>query len=101
MNKLVFAAAAFAFSTLAHSAPRGEWFRNLSLEGAARASDLIVAVQVSEVTEVKLMRGGKGESVMYQYRLKPVKVLKGVFAREELSVGSSDLGLHRLEDMKA
>ncbi len=88
------------FNTLAHGAPREEWFRNLSLENAVAGSDLILAAQVVDVTEIKLMRGGKGESAMFQYKFKPARVLKGVFAREELSLGSADLGLHRAEDMK-
>ena len=88
------------FTTLAHAAPREEWFRNLSLENAVAGSDLILAAQVVDVTEIKLMRGGKGESAMFQYKFKPVRVLKGVFAREELSLGSADLGIYRSEDMK-
>ncbi len=101
MKKLPFAALCLlVFSAFAHAAPRQEWFRNLSLENAVATSDLILAAQVTEVTEIKLMRGGKGESAMYQYKFKPARVLKGVFARDELSLGSADLGLYRLDDMK-
>ncbi len=100
MNKLPLALWLLLFSTLAHAAPREEWFRNLALENAVATSDLIVAAQVTDVTEIKLMHGGKGESAMFQYIFKPVRVLKGVFARDELSLGSADLGLHRAEEMK-
>ena len=101
MNKLPFALWLLLFSTFTHAAPREEWFRNLSLENAVASSDLILAAQVIDVTEIKLMRGGKGESAMFQYKFKPARVLKGVFARDELSLGSADLGLYRAEDMKA
>jgi HEAT repeat protein len=82
------------------ASPREEWFHNLSLENAAAGAELIVAVQVAGVTEITLMRGGKGESSMFQYKLKPVRVLKGIFAREELSLGSGDLGIYRAAEMK-
>jgi len=100
MSKLRFALCLLLLSAFAQAAPRQEWFRNLSLENAVATSDLILAVQVTEVTEIKLMRGGKGESAMYQYKFRPVSVLRGVFARDELSLGSADLGLYRLEEMK-
>ena len=72
--------------------PRDEWHRGLRLEDPVREADLILAVQVEEVTEIKLMQGGKGESSMLQFRFKPLKTIKGVFARPELTLGSSDLG---------
>ncbi|MDQ3621984.1 MAG: hypothetical protein M3463_05780 [Verrucomicrobiota bacterium] len=100
MLKLPLALWLALFYTLAHATPREEWFRNLSLESAVARSELILAAQVIEVTEIKLMRGGKGESAMFQYKLKPERVLKGVFARDELSLGSADLGLYRAEEMK-
>ena len=87
-------------SVFAQAAPRQEWFHDLSLENAVATSDLILAAQVTEITEIKLMRGGKGENSMYQYKFKPVSVLRGVFARDELSMGSADLGLYRMEEMK-
>jgi hypothetical protein len=101
MNKLPFVFCFLLLTLLSHAAPREEWFRNFSLENAVATSDLILAAQVTDVTEIKLLRGGKGESSMYQYKFKPVRVLKGVFARDELSMGSGDLGLYRMEQMKA
>ena len=100
MNKLPLALWLVLFPMLAQSAPREEWFRHLSLENAVATSDLILAAQVSDVTEIKLVHGGKGESAMFQYKFKPVRVLKGVFARDELSLGSADLGIYRAEDMR-
>lgn len=37
---------------------------------------------------------------MFQYKFKPVRVLKGVFARDEVSLGSADLGIYRVEETK-
>src|SRR5438067_1125674 len=77
------------------AAPRSEWYRGLELEEATASADLIVAARVEEVSEIRLVFGGKGESSTQQFRLKPVRVLKGVFARPELILGSSDLGGYR------
>ncbi len=90
----------FLFPSLSGAAPREEWFRNLSLESAATSSDLILAARVTDVTEIPLMRGGKGASSMFQYKFKPERIIKGVFARDELSLGSGDLGLYQETDMR-
>ncbi len=101
VNKMPIVFLLLLLAGAAQAGPRKEWFRNLSLENAVASSDLILAAQVTEVTEIKLMRGGKGESAMFQYTFKPVRVLKGVFARDELSLGSSDLGFFRAAEMRA
>lgn len=72
--------------------PRDEWYRGLELEEATASAELILVVRVEEVSEIRVVSGGKGESATQQFRLKPVRVLKGVFARPELILGSSDLG---------
>jgi HEAT repeat protein len=95
-------AALLVFATLATSAfaqqppPREEWYRGLELEEAAGSAELILVAHVEEVSQIRLVRGGKGESSMQQFRLKPVRVVKGVFARLELILGSSDLAGYRL-----
>ena len=76
--------------------PREEWYRGLELEEAAGRAELIVVARVEEVTEIRVVHGGKGESATQQFRLKPLRVVKGVFARPELVLGSSDLGGYRL-----
>ncbi len=74
---------------------RNEWFRGLNLEAATRDAELIVAARVEKVEEIHLVFGGKGESAMEQFTFKPVRVLKGVFARDNLSLTSGDLGGYR------
>ena len=72
--------------------PRDEWYRGLELEEAAANAELILVVRVEEVSEIRIVSGGKGESATQQFRFKPLRVVKGVFARQELILGSSDLG---------
>ncbi|HLF12859.1 MAG TPA: hypothetical protein VJA26_16775, partial [Gammaproteobacteria bacterium] len=73
--------------------PRYEWFRDLDIEAAVAQSELILITRIDEVKEIPLPVGGKGESVMLQIQFKPVRVLKGVFAREGLTLTSYDLGI--------
>ena len=76
--------------------PREEWYRGLELEEAAGNAELIVVARVEEVTEIRVVHGGKGESATQQFRFKPLRVVKGVFARPELIMGSADLGGYRI-----
>ena len=89
----LFALALPLVSAFAQQAPpREEWYRGLELEEAAASAELILVVRVEEVSEIRIVSGGKGESATQQFRLKPLRVVKGVFARPELILGSSDLG---------
>jgi hypothetical protein len=80
-----------AFSTLPAWA-RDEWFRGLDLEGAVARSDLVIVARVDEVSERKIIYGGKSEQVSQQFKFAPVRTLKGVFARDVLWLTTSDLG---------
>ena len=73
--------------------PRHEWFRDLDIETAVAQSELILVARIDEVKEIPLPVGGKGESAMLQIQFRPVRVLKGVFAREGLTLTSYDLGI--------
>lgn len=55
----------------------------------------MVVAQVTAVGESTIVAGGKSESVLTQYTFKPVRVLKGVFARTELILSNQDLGQNR------
>ncbi len=71
---------------------RAEWYRGLDLEPAVSSSYLILVARVSEVSEVKTVSGGKAEYTTQQIKFQPVRVLKGVFARDELQLTTNDLG---------
>jgi len=72
--------------------PREEWFRDLDIEAAVADSELILVSHVEEVKQIPMPVGGKGERTMHQLEFKPVRVLKGVFARDGLTLTSYDLG---------
>src|SRR5262249_20800611 len=56
---------------------------------------LILAVRLVDVTETKIVHGGRNLEVTEQYRFEPVRVLKGIFARESLLLTGQDLGIYR------
>ena len=70
----------------------------LDLEAAVVQAELVLAVRLAEVTETKIVHGGRNEQVTEQYRLEPVRVLKGIFAREALLMTGADLGVYRFAE---
>jgi HEAT repeat protein len=67
----------------------------LDLEPAVSQAELILAVRLVDVTETKIVHGGRDVQVTEQYRFEPVRVLKGIFAREALLLTGQDLGIYR------
>ena len=58
-------------------------------------AELILAVRLVDVTETRIVHGGRDMQVTEQYRFEPVRVLKGIFARESLLLTGQDLGIYR------
>lgn len=71
---------------------RDEWFRGLDLEQAVSEASLVLVARVAEITETKLILGGKVEQSLQQFQFEPLQVLKGVFSRKVLLLSSNDLG---------
>ena len=67
----------------------------LDLELAVTQAELILAVRLVDVTETKIVHGGRDVQITEQYRFEPVQVLKGIFARESLLLTGQDLGIYR------
>ena len=67
----------------------------LDLEPAVAQAELILAVRLVDVTETKIVHGGRTEQVTQQYKFEPVRVLKGIFARDALLMTGQDLGIYR------
>jgi len=67
----------------------------LDLEDAIARAELIVAVRLVDMTEAKIVHGGKTEVVTQQFRFEPVRTIKGIFARDALLLTGQDLGIYR------
>lgn len=74
---------------------REEWYRGLDLEKAVGKASLVLVARVANVSETKLILGGKAERTLLQFQFEPVQVLKGVFSRDTLPLTSDDLGGYR------
>ena len=61
-------------------------------------AELILAVRLVDVTETKIVRGGRNVEITEQFRFEPVRVLKGIFARESLLMTGQDLGIYRFAE---
>jgi HEAT repeat protein len=80
------------------SSAHEEWFRGLDLEPGLSEASLVLVGRVVDVSETRIMMGGKFESALLQFKFVPVVVLKGVFSRESLSLTSQDLGIGSFAD---
>ncbi len=67
----------------------------LDLESAIARAELILAVRLVNVFETKIVHGGKQEVVTLQYRFEPVRMLKGIYARDTLLLTGQDLGIYQ------
>ena len=67
----------------------------LDLESSLQRADLVVAAKLVEVTESKVIQGGRNVQVTRQYRFEPVRIIKGIFARDALLMTGTDLGVYQ------
>jgi len=70
----------------------------LDLELAVAQAELILAVRLVDVTETKIVHGGRNVQITEQFRFEPVRVLKGIFASESLLLTGQDLGIYRFAE---
>jgi HEAT repeat protein len=67
----------------------------LDLENGIAQAELIIAVRMLDVSETKIVHGGKQKQVTAQYRFEPARILKGIYARDALLLTGQDLGIYR------
>jgi HEAT repeat protein len=67
----------------------------LDLEAPIAQAELVIVVRLTDVSESKIVHGGKQEVVTQQFKFEPVRTLKGIFARDELLLTNSDLRIGR------
>jgi hypothetical protein len=70
----------------------------LDLEDAIARAELIVTVRLVDMTEAKIVHGGKSEVITQQFKFEPVRTLKGIFARDSLLLTGEDLGIYQFGD---
>ncbi len=67
------------------------WASELDLEPSLRSAALVLTVRVEDVSQMRVIYGGKGSETLYQYTFEPIRVLKGVYSRPQLLMTNADL----------
>jgi hypothetical protein len=89
-----FASAAVAVVALAcGSASAQEGFEDWHLEPGVGQAHLVMVVRVASISQLTVVEGAKTDVALREYRFQPIRRLKGIFQRDQLSMTASDLGL--------
>ena len=70
-----------------------EEFEGWNLEPSVGQAHLVMVARVIRISRVTVVEGAKTELSLREYRFQPVRRLKGIFQRDELSMTGPDLGL--------
>ncbi len=78
---------------LAHGAASGQdEFSDWNLEPSIDRAHLVMVARVDRISRIAVVEGAKTDVVMREYRFQPIRVLKGIFQRDQLLMTASDLG---------
>jgi HEAT repeat protein len=67
-------------------------FEGWHLEPGLSQAHLVMVARVASIGRLTVVEGAKTEVALREYRFQPVRRLKGIFQRDELSMTASDLG---------
>ena len=69
-----------------------ENFEGWNLEPGVGQAHLIMVARVASISRLTIVEGAKTDVALREYRFQPVRRLKGVFQRDQLSMTAADLG---------
>src|SRR5262245_28956701 len=69
-----------------------EEFDAWHLEPGVGQAHLVMVARVATISRVTVVEGAKTDVALREYRFQPVRRLKGLFQRDQLSMTASDLG---------
>ncbi|HUR53954.1 MAG TPA: HEAT repeat domain-containing protein, partial [Gemmataceae bacterium] len=69
-----------------------EGFEGWHLEPGVGQAHLVMVARVASVGQVTVVEGAKTDTAFREYRFQPIRRLKGLFQRDQLSMTSGDLG---------
>jgi len=80
----------------AASACRGasaqEGFEGWNLEPGVGQAHLVMVARVASISRLTIVEGAKTDVAIREYRFQPIRRLKGIFQRDQLSMTGADLG---------
>ncbi len=89
----VFAIVFVAVVALSPPAARAQQeFEGWNLEPGVAKAHLIIVARVVRISRLTVVEGAKTDVSLREYRFQPVRRLKGIFQRDELSMTAADLG---------
>jgi hypothetical protein len=70
-----------------------EGFEGWNLEPGVGQAHLIMVARVASISQLTVVEGAKTDVALREYRFQPIRKLKGIFQRDQLSMTAADLGL--------
>jgi len=67
-------------------------FEGWNLEPGVGQAHLVMVARVASISQLTVVEGAKTDVSLREYRFQPVRVLKGIFPRDQLSMTAADLG---------
>src|SRR4051812_44823569 len=69
-----------------------ETFEGWNLEPGVSQAQLVMVARVASISRVTVVEGAKTDMALREYRFQSVRILKGIFQRDQLSMTAADLG---------
>jgi HEAT repeat protein len=69
-----------------------EGFENWNLEPGVNQAHLVMVARVASISRLTVVEGAKTDVAIREYRFQPIRRLKGLFQRDQLSMTTADLG---------
>ena len=69
-----------------------EGFEGWDLEPGVAQAHLVMVVRVASISRLTVVEGAKTDVAIREYRFEPIRRLKGIFQRDQLSMTAGDLG---------
>src|SRR5947208_11744373 len=92
----IFRVSAAAVVAVALTCPRAsaqDGFEGWHLEPGVGEAHLVMVARVASVSQVTVVEGAKTDTALREYRFQPIRRLKGIFQRDQLSMTGADLAL--------
>jgi HEAT repeat protein len=86
------AAVVVAVALTGRGASAQEGFEGWNLEPGVGQAHLVMVARVASISQVTVVEGAKTDMALREYRFQPIRRLKGIFQRDQLSMTASDLG---------
>ena len=87
------AAVVLAVTLACRGASAQEGFEGWHLEPGVGQAHLVMVVRVASISQLTVVEGAKTDVSLREYRFQPIRRLKGIFQRDQLSMTAADLGL--------